>query len=80
MQDRPIDKVPGSENLAEEFERLRQKHRRCEERLGELRGRLLLSEEEKLEEVTLKKQKLQLKDRMETIGRQRQGTGVADSR
>ena len=80
MQEPPIDKVPGSENLAEEYERLRLKHSRCEARLGELRGRLLLSEEEKLEEVTLKKQKLQLKDRMETIGRQRQGTGVADSR
>lgn len=53
----------------EEQRRLTEKHRKCEERLGELRSRLLLSEEEKLEETNLKKQKLLLKDRMEAIAR-----------
>lgn len=55
--------------MAEEHRRLTEKHHRCEERLTELRGRLLLTESEKLEEVNLKKQKLLLKDRMEAIAR-----------
>ena len=79
MQDRTIDNVASPESMSEEFERLRQKHRKCEDRLAELRGRLLLSEPEKLEEVNLKKQKLLLKDRMETIARQKQGAGLTDS-
>ena len=53
----------------EEQRRLSEKHRKCEERLAELRGRLLLTEQEKIEEVNLKKQKLLLKDRMESIAR-----------
>ena len=54
---------------SEEFERLSEKHRRCDARLAELRARLILTEEEKVEEVTLKKQKLLLKDKMEAIAR-----------
>jgi uncharacterized protein YdcH (DUF465 family) len=54
----------------EEYERLALKHQKCEQRLTELRGRLILSDQEKVEEVNLKKQKLQLKDRMEAIARE----------
>ena len=71
MRDRSVTHVDSPEQAAEEYERLRQKHQRCEERLAELRGRLLLSEEEKVEEITLKKQKLHFKDRMEALVRNR---------
>ena len=63
----------------EEYGRLFEKHRKCEERLSELRDRLFLSDHEKLEEVNLKKQKLHLKDRMETIARMKLHAGVPES-
>jgi len=68
MTDRHLpDSLAGSES--EELERLSEKHRKCDTRLTELRSRLFLTEEEKVEEVVLKKQKLMLKDRMEAIAR-----------
>ena len=51
----------------EEFHQLAAKHHELEGRLGELSTKSYLSEPEQLEEVTLKKRKLQLKDRMEDI-------------
>jgi len=54
---------------SEEYERLSEKHRKCDARLAELRARLFLTEEEKVEEVVLKKQKLMIKDRMEALAR-----------
>ena len=56
----------------EEFHSLADKHHQLEDRLHELTARHYLSEPEQLEEVTLKKQKLQLKDRMEDILRRHQ--------
>jgi uncharacterized protein YdcH (DUF465 family) len=56
----------------EEFHSLADKHHQLENRLHELTARHYLSEPEQLEEVTLKKQKLQLKDRMEDILRRHQ--------
>jgi uncharacterized protein YdcH (DUF465 family) len=53
----------------EEYRRLSDKHRSHEARLKELQSKLFLTEEEKIEEVNIKKQKLHLKDRMETIAR-----------
>jgi uncharacterized protein YdcH (DUF465 family) len=50
-----------------EFHTLAEKHHQLEDRLHELTARNYLSEPEQLEEVTLKKRKLQLKDRMEDI-------------
>jgi hypothetical protein len=55
----------------EEFHRLAAKHHELEHRLHELTTRHYLSEPEQVEEVTLKKQKLRLKDRMEDIMRRR---------
>jgi hypothetical protein len=51
----------------EEFHNLAAKHHELEDRLQELTAKHYLSEPEQLEEVTLKKRKLQLKDRMEGI-------------
>ena len=59
----------------EEFHDLSAKHHELEDRLHELTSKHYLSEPEQLEEVTLKKRKLQLKDRMEDIlRRHRQGS------
>ncbi|HMD36884.1 MAG TPA: YdcH family protein [Vicinamibacterales bacterium] len=52
-----------------EFSQLANKHHELDDRLHELTAKHYLSEPEQLEEVTLKKRKLQLKDRMEDIMR-----------
>lgn len=49
---------------SEEFRRLVEEHRQCEERLDFLRHKGALTEEEALEERLLKKKKLALKDKM----------------
>jgi len=51
----------------EEFNNLAARHHELEDRLQELTAKHYLSEPEQVEEVTLKKRKLQLKDRMEDI-------------
>ena len=51
----------------EEFHNLAAKHHELEDRLQALTTKHYLSGPEQLEEVTLKKRKLQLKDRMEDI-------------
>jgi uncharacterized protein YdcH (DUF465 family) len=56
----------------EEFHSLADKHHQLEDRLRELTTRPYLSEPEQVEEVNLKKQKLQVKDRMEDILRRHQ--------
>jgi uncharacterized protein YdcH (DUF465 family) len=58
----------------EEFHQLAAKHHELDDRLHELTAKPYLSQPEQLEEVNLKKRKLQLKDRMEDIlRRHRQG-------
>ena len=52
-----------------EFRQLALQHHDLDERIHTLATRSYLSEPEQLEEVTLKKRKLQLKDQMETIVR-----------
>jgi len=63
----------------EEFQRLAQKHQELEERLTILSGKIFLSDEEKLEEVTLKKKKLAVKDKMAALIRNYQGKAAAGS-
>ena len=55
----------------EEFHTLSVQHHQLEDRLHELTAKHYLSEPEQVEEVTLKKKKLLLKDRMEDIMRRR---------
>ena len=51
----------------EEFRRLATQHHDLDEKIHNLASRHYLSEPEQLEEVTLKKRKLQLKDQMEDM-------------
>jgi uncharacterized protein YdcH (DUF465 family) len=51
----------------DEFRRLATQHHSLDERIHDLAVRQYLSEPEQLEEVTLKKKKLQLKDQMENM-------------
>jgi len=53
----------------DEYRRLRERHKGFEERLAALNAKAFLSEQEKLETTRLKKEKLQLKDRMTAIAR-----------
>ena len=55
---------------SEEYRRLDEQHHEFESRLIALTGKTVLSDEEQVEETTLKKKKLQVKDRMEAIARQ----------
>ena len=65
-------------NSHEEFRRLAQEHMQYAERLDSLTQKRYLSEDEKLEEVRLKKLKLRLKDQMESIERQFRQQHVAN--
>ena len=60
----------------EEYRQLEAQHHEYESRLGELAEKAVLSDEEQVEETTLKKKKLQLKDRMQEIARR---TGSASA-
>ena len=57
-----------------EFRELAREHIRYEERLSELSALTYPSDEEQLEEITLKKKKLALKDQMYSIMMQYQKT------
>lgn len=77
MNEQPQDLKEASVQTDEEFHQLAAKHHELEDRLNQLTSKPYLSEPEQLEEVTLKKRKLQIKDRMEDIlRRRRQGSGA----
>jgi uncharacterized protein len=61
----------------EEFRQLATQHHNLDEKLHSLTSRHYLSEPEQLEEVNLKKRKLQLKDQMESIIRRRSANNSA---
>lgn len=54
----------------DEFRKLSHEHSQYSQRLESLTNKRFLSEEEKMEEVRLKKLKLRLKDQMESIEQQ----------
>ena len=64
--------TPRDQLLAshEEFQRLVQEHSQYSQRLESLTEKRYLTEDEKLEEVRLKKLKLRLKDQMHSMERQ----------
>jgi len=66
--------TPRDQLLAshEEFRRLVQEHSQYSQRLESLTQKRYLTEEEKMEEVRLKKLKLRLKDQMYDLERQAQ--------
>jgi uncharacterized protein YdcH (DUF465 family) len=63
-----------------EFRRLMAEHASYDSRLEELQGKAVLEDAERVETINLKKQKLQVKDRMERMLREHlektAGTGV----
>ena len=61
----------------DEFRQLATQHHDLDERIHDLAVRHYLSEPEQLEEVTLKKKKLQLKDQMESMLRHHRGPSLA---
>ena len=61
----------------DEFRSLYERHQEHERRLEELRLKSVLSEEDELEEKQIKRQKLFLKDRMESILRAAKESGVS---
>lgn len=62
----------------EEFRNLATQHHELEERLQSLSSKSYLTDNEQLEETTLKKKKLQLKDRMEEILRRQRSVYAPD--
>ena len=59
----------------EEFRQLATQHHALDTQIHDLATRHYLSEPEQLQEITLKKKKLQLKDQMEIILRRHLGAG-----
>jgi uncharacterized protein YdcH (DUF465 family) len=66
----PKDQLLASD---EQFRKLAQEHTDYAQRLDSLTQKRYLTEDEKLEEVRLKKLKLRLKDQMESIERKFRG-------
>jgi len=66
--------TPREQLLAghEQFQRLAQEHSQYAQKLDSLTQKRYLTEDEKLEEVKLKKLKLRLKDQMQHLERQAQ--------
>jgi uncharacterized protein YdcH (DUF465 family) len=62
-----------------EYLELSARHRELEGRLSELSHKSYLSEPEQVEEATIKKRKLQIKDRMEDIVRRFRSNGGAQA-
>jgi uncharacterized protein YdcH (DUF465 family) len=61
----------------QEFRELSTQHHDLDDRLHQLTSKPYLSEHEQFEEVTIKKRKLQLKDRMEDIMRRHRDGAAA---
>jgi uncharacterized protein YdcH (DUF465 family) len=67
---------PTSVKSDDEYRQLAEQHHQYESRLGELADKVVLSDDEQLEEATLKKKKLQLKDKMQELSRRSRGSAA----
>jgi len=68
-----LDAVSLREHLLrqnEEYRQLDAQHRQYESQLAQFTDKVVLSDDEQLQETMLKKKKLQIKDKMEEIARQ----------
>ena len=74
MDERDADWRSRLANQNEEYRRLRAQHHDFDEKLRALSGKRILTEEEKVEEVRMKKEKLFLKDRMAALEREFAGS------
>jgi uncharacterized protein YdcH (DUF465 family) len=74
MPQEPVS--PSSFKSDEEYSQLLAQHHQYESRLGELAEKAVLSDDEQVEESTLKKKKLQLKDRMQELARRGRETAA----
>ena len=61
---------------SEKFRKLSKEHSKYDQKLGNLLDKSFLSDEERVEEVNLKKLKLQVKDQMERMIRDFKQSGV----
>jgi uncharacterized protein YdcH (DUF465 family) len=77
-QEAPMPQEPVSPTIvqSDEYRQLEAQHHEYESRLGELADKAVLSDEEQVEETTLKKKKLQVKDRMQEIARRTGGAAA----
>ena len=64
----------------QEFRELASKHHTLDDRLHELESKHYLSSDEQFEEISLKKRKLYIKDRMELIIREHRTGGAMNGR
>jgi uncharacterized protein YdcH (DUF465 family) len=72
----PQEPVSPTSIQSDEYRQLEAQHHEYESRLGELAEKAVLSDEEQVEETTLKKKKLQVKDRMQEIVRRHRGAAA----
>ena len=71
MNEQSENRQPLFLQADQEYHELAAKHHELEDRLTQLTTKHYLSEPEQLEEATLKKRKLKIKDQMEDIVRRR---------
>jgi uncharacterized protein YdcH (DUF465 family) len=76
MPQEPVSLSDDSLQRDEEYARLEVQHHEYESRLSELAEKAVLSDDEQFEEVTLKKKKLQIKDRMQAIAQRQRGASA----
>lgn len=69
MPHEPVSPIQDLVRGDDEYRQLEAQHHEYESRLGELADKAVLNDDEQVEETMLKKKKLQLKDRMESIAR-----------
>ena len=69
MPQEPVSLSDDPLRRDEEYVQLEVQHHEYESRLSELAEKAVLTDDEQFEETTLKKKKLQIKDRMQAIAR-----------